>query len=70
MRLSGCRVAILGLPAFVFGMFSMSTEVKIYWTATDDSGGYVVQANGNGVNPTTIVSGDFPPRGRFAILSA
>ncbi len=40
---------VLGLGA--------SAEVKIYWTATDGAGAYVVRANGEGSNPVNIVSG-------------
>ena len=35
-----------------------SASESIYWTATDASGGYVIRANGDGSNPTPVVSGN------------
>jgi len=46
--------ALVGLVVVVF---SASAQVKIYWTATDGAGAYIVRANGDGSNPTALVSG-------------
>jgi hypothetical protein len=34
-----------------------SAEVKLYWTATDGTGAYVVRANADGSSPANLVSG-------------
>lgn len=57
MRTSLSRLAIHGLIALVVGVCSASAQVKIYWTATDGSGAYVVRANADGSSPVNIVSG-------------
>lgn len=51
------RFAALGLSVFLAGVLPAPAQVKIYWTATDASGAYVVRADGDGSNPTNIVSG-------------
>jgi hypothetical protein len=45
------------LAGVLLGACGVSAQVKIYWTATDDSGAYVVRANADGSNPTPIVTG-------------
>jgi len=55
MRSSLSRLVVYGLVGL--GVSSALAQVKIYWTATDGSGAYVVRANGDGSNPVNIVSG-------------
>ena len=43
--------------ALGLGVSSATAQLKIYWTATDASGAYVVRANGDGSNVENIVSG-------------
>ncbi len=45
---------------FVFSLAligSASAEVKLFWTANDDSGAHIVRANADGSSPANIVSG-------------
>ncbi len=57
MRSSLNRLAIRGLIVLGVGVFSASAQTKIYWTATDGSGAYLVRADGDGSSPVNIVSG-------------
>lgn len=57
MHCSLGRIAVHGLLALGFGIFSAQAQTKIYWTLTDSSGAYVVRANADGSNPVNIVSG-------------
>lgn len=49
------RLVMCGL--FCFKVSNVFAQLAIYWTSTDDSGAYVMRANGDGSNPRPIVSG-------------
>ena len=53
MRIS----ALPGLSLVLSAILSASAATRIYWSATDATGSYVVRAEGDGSNPTNIVSG-------------
>ncbi|NOS71363.1 MAG: DUF5050 domain-containing protein [Verrucomicrobia bacterium] len=57
MHTSLSRLFMYGMAGFVVVVFSASAQIKIYWTATDGSGAYIVRANADGSNPVNIVSG-------------
>lgn len=68
MRYSISRLAIIGLIAL--GVVSAPAQPKIYWTATDGTGAYVVRADADGSNPVNIVSGIANVRGPNGLETA
>lgn len=55
MRSSFGRLVTYGLICFTVSR--APAQVRIFWTATDGSGAYVLRANADGSNPVPIVSG-------------
>lgn len=66
----GRRLAARGLISLLLTLVSASAQVRIYWTATDGSGAYIVRANADGSNPVNIVSGIANVKGPNGLESA
>ncbi|HRI15790.1 MAG TPA: DUF5050 domain-containing protein [Verrucomicrobiota bacterium] len=60
---SSHQIAITLVAGLLITAPDASAQVKLYWTATDASGAYVIRANADGSNPTAIVSGSDEIRG-------